>query len=60
MENKNVLKGTGKQRKSENIKYIPIKEEEKIEVEFRITRRIYARDFLAIKTSFEEWASSWN
>ena len=33
--------------------------EEKIEVEFAVVRRIYAREFPAIKQSFEEWADKW-
>jgi hypothetical protein len=36
-----------------------IREEERIEVRFEHIVRIHARDFEAIKRSFEEWAEEW-
>lgn len=36
-----------------------LRQEERIETEFRHIVRIYARDFEAVKNSFEEWAGQW-
>lgn len=54
MESKSVLERTGEQGKTKTLEH-----EEKIEVEFAIIRRVYAREFPAIKQSFEEWADQW-
>lgn len=54
MENKSLLN-----KSSQSGEKKALNEEEKIEVEFAVVRRIYAREFVAIKTSFEEWANQW-
>ena len=55
MESKGILNVTGKPGEEK----IVAMHEEKIEVEFAVVRRIYAREFPAIKQSFEEWADKW-
>lgn len=55
MESKSVLNSTSKSREEKAVKI----HEEKIEVEFAVTRRIFAREFPAIKASFEDWADQW-
>lgn len=57
MESKNLLKRDDKLGKVEAI--MKINQEEKIEIEFRVIKRVYARDFVAIKRSFEEWSKQW-
>lgn len=56
MDSKNILNGSGKLGQGEDVK---INQEEKIEIEFRVLKRVYARDFVAIKKSFEEWSRQW-
>ncbi|RPI64951.1 MAG: hypothetical protein EHM44_02170 [Ignavibacteriales bacterium] len=55
VESKSILNGISKPGQEKIIAM----HEEKIEVEFAIVRRIYAREFPAIKSSFEEWADKW-
>lgn len=55
MESKSILNGTSESRPEKAL----VMHEEKIEVEFAVIRRIYAREFPAIKASFEEWADKW-
>ena len=57
VDSKSVLKRPNKLGESEAID--KINQEEKIEIEFRFIKRVYARNFVAIKKSFEEWAKHW-
>ena len=54
MESKNLRNGFSKLREGKIIN-----QEEKIEIEFRVLKRVYARDFVAIKKSFEQWSKLW-
>lgn len=54
MDSQSLLKGTSGQGQSK-----AIRQEERIETEFRHIVRIYAKDFEAVKNSFEEWAGQW-
>lgn len=59
MVSKGVRNGLSKLGKGENIGEVVMNQEEKIEIEFRVLKRVYARDFVAIKKSFEEWSRLW-
>jgi hypothetical protein len=56
MDSKSLLKGSSELGESEALSF---KDEEKVEIEIREIVRIYARDFDALKKSFEEWAKQW-
>jgi hypothetical protein len=60
VKSKDPVNKNKREHKDFDFDKVGIAQEEKIEIEFRISRRIFARDFVAIKTSFEEWASNWN
>lgn len=55
MESKNLLNSVSQSGPEKAVTM----NEEKMEVEFAFIRRIYAREFVAIKSSFEEWADQW-
>lgn len=71
MEIKTIQSRSSRPRKSQNLvvhadstketleKIIISKDEGRIEVEIRHIVRVHARDFEAIKNSFEEWARQW-
>lgn len=56
MDSKSLLEGSSELGESEALSF---KDEEKVEIEIREIVRIYARDFDALKKSFEEWAKQW-
>lgn len=55
MVHKNSQPGTDRQRKEKDIK----REPERIVAEINHIVRIKAKDFVAFKASFEEWAKQW-
>lgn len=61
MENKSIQPRFSQSGQSEAIKLpAELAEDEKIEIEFREIVRVYPKDFVAVKKSFEAWASEWH
>lgn len=60
MDSENIQSGFSEQRKGENIEYIPITNDEKVEVFIREVVRVKIGDLCSVKHSFEEWAKRWD